>query len=157
MLDEVDFEDLSDLERDEWMDSQSIFSEQEPSEQEPSEQPAEPDVAVTAPAQEPVSAPAPEVETPPAPKLPEPEAQAPIPAEPVAVSAEPIAPPLPAETMEMPPEVPEPEPVQKNEQARPAPLAAAKLRQEITQKATVGLSKAMKQTSKRTLLPRAAW
>jgi len=51
MLDEVDFEGMSDSERDEWMENQSIFSTRKPPEPEPAEQPVQPEADVASPEQ----------------------------------------------------------------------------------------------------------
>jgi len=151
MLDEVDFAHMSDLERDDWMENQSIFSKKKPPEAEPSEQPAQPEAAVTAPVQAPTPVPAPDAQTPAAPNEPSPEVQASVAPEPAAVSEQPISQHHPAEMPELPHEAPEPAPVQESDQTKSAPLEAAKRRQEITQKATTGIAKAPKQTSKKEL------
>ncbi len=139
MLDEVDFASMSDLERDRWIEDQSIFSKKKQPEAAPVEQPPQPEVAAAAPA----------AQSPSAPKQPAPEVQATVAAEPAAVPAQPIFQPQPEEIPEMPYEAPEPAPVRKSSPAKSAPLAAAKRRQEITQKAaTTGSAKSSKQTTK---------
>lgn len=151
MLDEVNFANLSDAEREDWLENQSIFSRKKPPEPEPAEQPAQPEVAVTAAALTPPPVQAPEVQPAPPPPQVVPEVKASVAPEPAMASAQPRSQPQPAEMPEMPYETHGPEPAQETDQARSAPLSAVKRRQEITQKAAAGIVKAPKQAAKKEL------
>jgi hypothetical protein len=151
MLDEVDFENMSDSERDDWMENQSIFSEKKPPEPESPEQSAQPEAAVAAPAETSTPVPVSDVQPPVAEKPPVPEVPTFVAPEPAEVYEQPVSQPQRAETPDMPQDAPGSAPFQQSEQTRSAPLAAAKRRQEITQKATAGIAKAVKQTAKKEL------
>jgi hypothetical protein len=149
MLDEVNFADMSDLEKDRWIEEQGIFSEKKKQAAEPVEQAPRPEVAPAAP----------EVKAPPSGEK---EKSAPA-AEAVSASETskaprgskaPEAPELPVpetffaevEEQEEPEKVAEPASVQKSDQARSTQIDAAKRRQEITRKTTAtGIAKTQKQ------------
>ncbi len=143
MLDEVDFAFMSDLEQEQWIEEQSIFSEKKQPEAAPVvEQTPQPEVVATAPA----------VQSPIVPEQPAPAAATVSAPETPATPIQPVSQPQVSEVQvrEKPHERPEPAPEQTTDQTRSTPLSAAKRRQEITRKTVMAdITKTQKQTAKK--------
>jgi hypothetical protein len=149
MMDEVHFADMSDLEKDCWIDDQGFFSAKTQPEAAPvSEQPVVPEQP------KPLLAPAPAAQPPAEREQPAPAAEAISAPEPPAVPVQPVPKAAPRASPAEPKEHPRTSPVaetpQKDIQTPDPPLAASKLRQELEQKeAMIGIETPPKQTEKK--------
>jgi hypothetical protein len=150
MLDDVDFESMSDLEQDSWIEDQGFFSTKTQPEAAPApDQPAvpeQPEPVLAAPAS------APQLQV--TPVQPAPAAEAISAPEPPAVPVQPVPEVVPkaypAESKEQPREAPVKETLQQDAQAQTPQLAVTKRRQDIEQiEAMTGIEKSPKHTEKK--------